>query len=312
MLKIALPKGSLEEGTLRLFEKANLPAYRRSERDLILRIEDPRISTTMMLRPQEIPKYVEEGDFDLGITGWDWVVEREAVVEVIQDLGYSKRGWRKVKIVLATNQDNPVNEVKDIKSNARITTEYPRLTRQFFRKSDKGKVSIRLSYGATEAKVPALADYFVDVAETGETLRRNRNKVLATILESSTKLIANKESWRDNEKRTAINEISILLMSVIRAENKTLIKMNVFEQDVARIVAALPSLRSPTVSPLFPTGLNISAGEKWFMIETVADKSSLNILLPQLSALGARDILELDISKMVSVENGETGTPVVK
>jgi len=300
MLKLALPKGSLEEGTFRLFEKANMPIYRRNERDLELKIDDPRISKTIMLRPQEIPKYVEEGDFDLGITGWDWVREREAVVEVVKDLGYSKRGWGKVKIVLATDDQNPIEKLEDINAaRSRVITEYPRITRNFFRKIGKGKVSIRFSYGATEGKVPALADYFVDVVETGETLRRNRNKVLAIILESSTKLISNKESWGNDEKRQAIEEVSLLLSSVIEAENKILIKMNVSKENIEKLVDFLPSLRSPTVSPLYPNGSVNSPGKEWFMVETVVEKSRLNILIPQIKSLGARDILEIDISKMV-------------
>lgn len=299
MLKLALPKGSLEEGTFRLFERADLPIYRKSERELELKINDPRIIKTIMLRPQEIPKYVEEGDFDIGITGWDWVREREAVVEVVSDLKYSKRGWGKVKIVLATDNQNPVEKPEDINVSSRVITEYPRITRSFFRKIGKGKISIRFSYGATEGKVPALADYFVDVVETGETLKKNRNKIMAIILESSTKLISNKGAWKDEKKRQAIEEISLLLSSVIEAENKILIKMNVSEDKIDELVNFLPSLRSPTVSPLYPNGLTDPKSKKWFMVETVVEKSRLNILIPQIKDLGAKDILELNISKMV-------------
>ncbi len=297
MLRLAVPKGSLEEGTFKLFEQANLLIGRDNGRGYNLFIDDPRISEAMMLRPQEIAKYIEEGEFDLGITGFDWIVETESAVQEIADLQYSRQGWRKVKIVLATNQENEVNNTKDIKLDAKVVTEYPRLTRRYFKSIGKGKVSIRGSYGATEVKVPRLADYLVDVTETGETLRRNGKKILAVILESSTKLIANLNSWRDPKKRRAIEEIATLLLGVIQARGKVLIKMNVLDKNVEKVVNDLPSLRAPTISPLWPYEKEV--GEKWFVVETVVDESKLNILIPKIKELGARDILEINISKMI-------------
>lgn len=297
MLRLAIPKGSLEEGTFKIFEQANLPIKRDNERGYNLFIDDPRISEAIMLRPQEIPKYIEESEFDLGITGYDWIVETEAAIKEVADLQFSKQGWRKVKIVLATDTNNPINDIEEIRVNSRVVTEYPRLTRRYFKSIGKGKVSIRGSYGATEVKVPRLADYLVDVTETGETLKRHGKKVLAVILESSTKLIANLESWQDQQKRQAIEEIVTLLTGVVKAQDKVLIKMNVSAKNIESVINYLPSLRTPTISPLWAgsNGLN----EEWLMIETVVNESKLNIVIPKIKELGARDILEINISKMI-------------
>lgn len=296
MLKIVIPKGSLEESTLKLFSQADLPIIRRNSRDYNLSINDPRIEEAMMLKAQEIPKYVEEGEFDIGITGYDWIIETGVAVKEVADLQFSKQGWRKVKIILATDNSNPINDVSEIRGDARVVTEYPRLTRRYFKSIDKGKVSFRDSFGATEVKVPRLADYLVDVTETGETLRQNNKKILAVILESSTKLIANIESWKDPQKRKDISEIGSLLTGTIAAQDKTLIKMNVAERDLQRIIDFLPALRTPTISSLF---LRNKAQEEWFMVETVVEKKKLNIIIPKVKELGAKDILEIKISKII-------------
>lgn len=297
MLKIAIPKGSLEEGTFRLFDQAGLTIKRKSERDYNLTIDDPRIEETFMLRPPEIAEYVSEGQFDLGITGLDWIRETEVNVKEVADLQFSRGGWRKVKIVLATNNDNPITDVKDISVASKVATEYPRITRNYFKKLGKGKISIRISYGATEIKVPRLAQYLVDVTETGQTLIANNKKILATIMESSTKLIANVDSWNNPAKKSAILEVAGLLMGVIEARDKALIKMNVAECNLNSLVGYLPALRSATVTPLFPKkGIE----ELWFAVETVVRRSELNIIIPEIRKLGARDILEVNVSKMIS------------
>lgn len=295
MLRLAVPKGSLEEGTLNLFEQAGLPIKRRNGRDYNLGVDDPRISEALMLRPQEIAKYMSEGEFDIGITGLDWIIETESAVKEVADLQFSKQGWKKVKIVLATDISNPVDSPNGINVNSKVVTEYPRITRRFFKKIGKGKISIRGSYGATEVKVPRLADYLVDVTETGETLKRNGKKILAVILESSTKLIANNESWQDPEKRKAIEEIKMLLVGVLGARDKTLIKMNVLSSRLEMLIQTLPSLRPPAISRLYMP----KTKEEWFMIETVVEKDKLNLIIPQIKELGAEDILEVDISKMI-------------
>lgn len=296
MLRIAIPKGSLEEGTFRLFEQANLQIRRKDSRDYNLVIRDPRISEAIMLRPQEIASYISEGEFDLGITGKDWIVETESAVKEVADLRFSRGGLGNVKIVLATDISNPVDEVSEISPNARVVTEYPKITRRYFRRLNKGKVSLRMSYGATEVKVPRLADYLVDVTETGTTLIANGKKILDVILESSTLLVANLESWDDPEKRQAIEEVSELLLGVVRARDKALIKMNVPESKLNNLLLYLPALRSPTLSQLYSSD---DEQEKWFMIETVVEKSGLNILIPEIKKMGATDILEVDVSKVI-------------
>lgn len=295
MLRIAIPKGSLEEGTFKLFEQAGLPIIRIDSRSYTLRIDDPRIEEALLLRPQEIAKYVADGEFELGITGSDWIVETEANVQRVMDLRFSKKGWGNVKIVLATNESNPIDDPKDISGTARVVTEYSRMTRRYFKKFGLGKVSIRPSYGATEVKVPRLADYLVDITETGETLKRNGKKILDVIMESSTQLITYPQALKDPFKRKAIEEIATLLKGAIEAQGRVLLKMNVLANNLEEVVAALPSLRAPSLSKLFMP----KSEEEWFALETVVLKSQLNIIIPQIKDLGARDILEIDVLKIV-------------
>ena len=205
MLDIALPKGSLEEQTLLLFKQADLE-IRKTDREYNPTVKDPRIRKVKILRPQEIPKYVEEGYFDLGISGKDWVIESDSDVVEVADMFYSKMGEGIVKIVIAVPNEKDIKSAKDIKPGSRVSTEYPNLTRKFFDKLGI-PVDLRYSYGATEAKVPELVDVIVDLTETGSTLRKNGLKIVDIILESNTKLIANKKSMKDPVKRKEIEEI---------------------------------------------------------------------------------------------------------
>ncbi|KCZ72574.1 ATP phosphoribosyltransferase [Candidatus Methanoperedens nitroreducens] len=289
MLDIAIPKGSLEEQTLLLFKQADLE-IRKTDREYNPTIKDPRIKKIKILRPQEIPKYVEEGYFDLGISGRDWVMESESDVVEIADMFYSKMGEGIVKIVVAVPDHQEIKSAKDIKSGSRVSTEYPRLTKRFF--DNLGiSVDIRYSYGATEAKVPELVDVIVDLTETGSTLRKNGLRIVDTILESNTKLIANKKSWNDPAKRREIEEIRILLLAVLEARGKVYIVMNVPEDRLDGIVSALPAMKNPTVSKLYKSD--------YYAVGTVVSKSEINILIPELKTLGAEDILEMDITKIV-------------
>ncbi|MDF1557136.1 MAG: ATP phosphoribosyltransferase [ANME-2 cluster archaeon] len=290
MIDIVIPKGSLEEQTLLLFKQADLP-IKKTDREYNPKINDPRIRRVKILRPQEIPKYVEQGYFDLGITGRDWIQESDSDVVEVADLPYSKQGAGNVKIVIAVPQeDDTIKNASNIKPNSRVSTEYPNLTRAFFDKLGI-PVEIFFSYGATEAKVPELVDVVVDLTETGSTLRKNGLKIVDVITESSTKLIANKKSWDDPKKRTSIEEIKTLLLAVIEARGKVLIDLNVHEDNLDAVVEALPSLKNPTVSKLYKSD--------FYAVETVVDKSEINILIPKLKGLGAEDILEMDISKIV-------------
>lgn len=290
MIDIVIPKGSLEEQTLLLFRQADLP-IKKTDREYNPKINDPRINKVKILRPQEIPKYVEEGYFDLGITGLDWVYESDSDIVEIADLPYSKQGAGNVKIVIAVPAtDESIHSAADIKPNSRLSTEYPNLTKAFF---DKLGIPVKIifSYGATEAKVPELVDAVVDLTETGSTLKKNGLKIVDIITESSTKLIANKKSWAEPDKRNDIQEIKTLLLAVIEARGKVLIDLNVHEKNLDAVIEALPAMKKPTVSKLYKSD--------YYAVETVISKNNINILIPKLKAMGAEDILELNISKIV-------------
>lgn len=289
MINIALPKGSLEEQTLQLFKEADLEV-RRTDRDYNPKINDSRIGKVKILRPQEIPAYIEMGYFDIGISGLDWIHESGAQVKEVAELNYSKTGPGTVRIVIAVHQDEPISNVREIRPDSRITTEYPKITAKFF--EDLG-ISVRLfpSYGASEAKVPDLMDVVVDLTETGTTLRKNGLKIIGQIMESYTTIIANKASYDDPVKRKEIDEIVTLLLGVIEARNKVLISMNVPADALESIVSALPALKKPTVAKLH--------GIDYFSLETVVMKGMINTLIPKLKTLGAEDILEIPITKIV-------------
>jgi ATP phosphoribosyltransferase len=274
MLSIALPKGSLEEQTLLLFSEADLPV-RRSGRAYNPTIDDPRISRVKVLRPQEIPLYVADGHFDLGISGHDWLTETGAGV---------------VKMVLAVCEDSPGRTAADIPPGSRITTEFPNVTRGFFERLGI-PVEVHFSYGATEAKVPELMDALVDLTETGSTLRHNGLRIVDVILESTTRLLASPAAWADPDKRRAIEEIRTLLLGVIDARGRVLLSMNVPAASLDTVIGQLPAMKRPTVNQLY--------GSDDYEIMTVAEKATVNILIPRLKAAGAEDILELPISKIV-------------
>ena len=290
-LRLAIPKGSLEEQTLLLLEAADLHVRRGSSRDYHGRIDDERVDRVSLLRPQEIPRYVEEGFFDLGITGRDWVEETGSDVEILAELAYAKGGpGHPVRIVLAVPIDSPISEASNVPNGTRISTEYPKLTERFF---EELGVSVRVfeSYGATEAKVPDIVDAIVDVSETGGTLRAHGMKIVATLMESEVLLIANREAASDKAKRAQMDDLNTLILGAMSARGKVLIKLNVSEERLKEVLEVLPAMKSPTVSPL--------AGEGGYAVETVVEKATVNTLLPLLKSNGATDILELPISKIV-------------
>ncbi|MCW7069625.1 MAG: ATP phosphoribosyltransferase [Methanophagales archaeon] len=294
MISIAIPKGSLEAQTLQLFKQADLE-IKVTSREYNPQIDDPRIEKVKILRPQEIPEYVEKGYFDIGITGKDWIAERGADVVEIADLSYSKTAEKngKVRIVLAVQADSDIRAAEDIKPNSRISTEYPNLTKAFF--DELGiPVQIFFSYGATEAK--DMMDAIVELTETGETLRKNNWRIIHTIFESSTKLIANKDSWREPGKRREMEEIKTLLSGVIEARDRVLLSMNVAEDKLRNVVSALPAMKKPTIAQLYDSD---STERRYYAVETVVSKKEVNILIPRLKALGAEDIIEIDITKIV-------------
>jgi len=290
MLKLVIPKGSLEAQTLRLFEEADLRVRRGSDRDYHGTIDDDRIERVSILRPQEIPLYVQDGLFDLGITGQDWIAETGADLEVLTTLTYAKTGTgHGTKVVLAVPNEHPANSAKEIPPGTRISTEFVALTKKAF--ADLGiDVRVSWSFGATEAKVPEIVDAIVDVTETGSTLRAHGMKIIETLLTSDPVLVANREAATDPAKRAAMDDIVTLLRGAIEAEGRVLIKLNVTQEALDAVLAVVPSMKAPTVSPLAEGG---------FAIETVVDKRGVNRLIPQLKAAGASDILELPISKIV-------------
>jgi ATP phosphoribosyltransferase len=290
MLSLVLPKGSLEKATLELFEAADLTVRRGSDRDYHAAIDDPRIDRVRFLRPQEIPQYVEQGLFDLGLTGRDWVTETSSDVVSIGELEYSKATSNPVRIVLAVPKDNPAERGDQLPDGVRVSTEYPELTRRYF---DKVGVSARIvpSYGATEAKVPDIVDAIVDVTETGSSLRKHGLKVIETLLTSRTELIANAEAYADPARRAAMEDVMLLLRGAIRARSKVMLMVNVRADDLDAVLSVLPAMTSPNVTTLADGTLH--------GISSVVPKKGVNTLIPALKAAGAFDILELPISKIV-------------
>jgi ATP phosphoribosyltransferase len=290
VLRIVLPKGSLERATFDLFESADLPIKRSSSVDYKASIDDPRISEVRILRPQEIPQYVAEGLFDIGITGRDWVEETNSDVVSLGELRYSKATSDPVKVVVAVAGDSSATSVADLRDGVRVSTEYPELTRRFF--EQRGiSADIRLSYGASEAKIPDIADCIVDITETGRALRAAGLRVIDTMLVSYTEMIANRDSHQDAAKRHAMGQIMTLLLGTLEARTKVLVKLNVASDDLAQVLAVLPSAKSPTISELAGGG---------FAVESVVEKRTINTLIPALKDAGASDLLELPISKIVA------------
>ncbi len=290
MLKLVLPKGSLEKSTLELFEAADLPVQRSSDVAYRASVADPRIADVRILRPQEIPVYVADGLFDIGITGRDWVFETGSEVVSLGELQYSKATSLPIRVVLAVAGDAPYNSVADLPQGVRVSTEYPELTRRFF--ADAGvEAQISLSYGATEAKVPDIVDAVVEITETGRALRAAGLRIIDTLLTSYTELIANPAAAADATKRHAMGQIYTLLQGVLDARGKVLVKLNVGGAALDDVIEILPSMKAPTVNELFR-----GAG---YAVETVVPRSEINTLIPAVRDLGATDIVEIPISKII-------------
>ncbi len=277
MLRLVIPKGSLEHQTLRLLEEADLRVRRGSDRDYHGSIDDDRIDRVSLLRPQEIPVYVQDGLFDLGITGQDWIAETGAEVEVLASLSYAKSGsGHGTRVVLAVPADHPANSAKEIPPGSRISTEFERLTKRYF--EDLGiDVHVVWSFGATEAKVPEIVDAIVDITETGSTLRAHGMKIIETLMTSEPVLVANRKAASAPAKRAAMDDVMTLLLAALRAEGRVLIKLNVAERDLAGVLEVVPAAKSPTVSPLQDGG---------YAVESVVEKARVNTLIPLLKAQG--------------------------
>ena len=290
MLKLVLPKGSLERATLELFEAADLPVQRSSDVAYRASVADPRIDDVRILRPQEIPVYIADGLFDIGITGRDWVEETGSEVVSLGELRYSKATSLPVRVVLAVAGDSAFQGIADLPQGVRVSTEYPELTRRFF-ESAGIEAQIALSYGATEAKVPDIVDAVVEITETGRALRAAGLRIIDTLLTSYTELIASPAAAANTNKRHAMGQIYTLLQGVLEARGKVLVKLNVGVDALDDVIEILPAMKAPTVNELFR-----GAG---YAVETVVPRSEINILIPALRDLGATDIVEMPISKIV-------------
>ncbi len=286
-LKIGLPKGSLQEATFKIFRKAGYQIT-LSGRSYFPSLDDPELEA-VLVRAQEIPRYVEEGVLDAGLTGRDWVLEQGAKVVEVTELKYAKGGLQPIRWVLAVPESSKVRSSRDL-AGKKIATELVNYTRNYFRKK-KIKVKVEFSWGATEVKPPFLADAIVELTETGDSLRANKLKIIETLLESRTLLIANKDSWKVPWKRKKMENLSCLLEGALLAEEKVGLKMNVSRKKLKKVLSTLPALHTPTVSDLSDT--------YWVAIEVVADEKILRDLIPKLREAGATGIVEYPLNKVI-------------
>ena len=288
VLKLGIPKGSLEEATIDLFRRSGW-RIRGSSRNYFPQIDDPEIECALV-RAQEMAKYVEQGTLDCGLTGLDWILEHDAKVEYIADLIYSKVSTQKAKWVLAVRGDSPYQTIEDLQGK-RIATELVSFTKRYF--AERGiSVETEFSWGATEGKVAeGLVDAIVEVTETGSTIRANGLKIIHELCQSNPQLVANRNAWADPWKREKIEQISLLLNGALQAEAKVGLKMNVPKEKLDAIMAIIPSITAPTVSPLYKT--------EWFAIETVISEAVVRELIPQLLKHGAVGIIEYPLNKVI-------------
>ncbi|MEI8359168.1 MAG: ATP phosphoribosyltransferase [Deltaproteobacteria bacterium] len=294
LLKLGLPKGSLEKPTIELFEKAGW-RISTSGRSYFPSIDDPAIRCSFM-RPQEMSRYIEAGALDAGITGQDWVVESESDVHVVCDLVYSKVSLQGTRWVLVVRDDSPVQRAEDLRGKI-VATELVKVTERFF--AGRGiDVDVEFSWGATEAKVAeGLVDAIVDVTETGSTLRANKLRIVEDLLPSNPQLVAARSAWADPAKREKLEQIALLLRGALEAQGKVGIKLNARKADVGRIIELLPSLTAPTMSNLFPA--ERLHGEEWFSVESVIAEATVRELIPRLIKAGALGIIEYPLNKVI-------------
>jgi len=288
ILRLGLPKGSLQEATFELMSRASYH-FSVHHRSYLPSIDDDELSA-MLVRAQEMARYVEDGVFDVGITGKDWVIETNSDVIPVADLIYSKSSMRPVRWVLAAPENGTINSVYDLEGK-RIATEVVNITQKWLDQHGV-KADVEFSWGATEVKCPELVDAIVEVTETGASLRANKLKIVEVLMESNTQLIANKASWQDPWKRQKIEKIAMLMEGAIRAEGRVGLKLNARKENVDAIVACLPALRMPTVAPL-------AFGDDWVAIETVVEERKVRDLIPQLKHAGAEGIIEYELNKII-------------
>ena len=287
LLSFGLPKGSLEEATLKLFARAGFNITKGS-RSYTPSWDDPDLNGRFV-RAQEMSRYVEDGFFDCGLTGRDWVKENDSDVEIVADLIYSRASNRISKWVLAVPEDSSINTVKDLEGKT-IATELVEVTRSFL-SNHAVKAEVEFSWGATEVKVPELVDAIVDLTETGSSLRANKLRVVDVLMETNTVLIANKKSWNNKDKKAKIENIALMLDAALQAETKVGLKLNLERSKLSQVLSNLPALRNPTISSL--------ADDRWIAVETVIEKKVSREIIPALKRIGAEGIVEYPLNKIV-------------
>src|SRR5438270_4549158 len=292
-LKLGLPKGSLQDATVQLFARAGFNIY-VSSRSYFPSVDDPELEC-MLIRAQEMARYVSDGVLDAGLTGQDWIAEHEAgdgrtgVLETVADLIYAKQSFGKVRWVLAAPEDSPIRSAKDLEGKT-IATELVRATRAYFERQ-RVKVNVEFSWGATEVKPPMLADAIVEVTETGSSLKANRLRILETVLQSNTQLIANKNSYADREKRRKIDNLALMLQGAMEAQDRVGLMLNVRKDNLARVLAVLPALQKPTISHL--------SDDDWLAVNTVIDEGAAWDVIPRVKEAQAQGIVEYPLNKVV-------------
>src|SRR6202790_262894 len=286
-LKLGIPKGSLENATIELFRRAGFNIT-TSSRSYFPAIDDPEIEC-MMIRAQEMARYVEDGVLDAGLTGRDWIEENEAKVQAVADLIYAKQSFGKVRWVLAVPESSAFQTVKDLEGKI-IATELVATTKRYLA-ANGVNAKVEFSWGATEVKPPVLADAIVEVTETGSSLRANNLKIIDTILESNTQLIANHKAWRDIWKRRKLEDMRMLLEGAINALGKVGLMLNVHKKDLAAVLAVLPALKRPTISHL--------SDEEWMAVNTILDETTVRDIIPRLKQAGGEGIVEYPLNKIV-------------
>ncbi len=286
-LRIGLPKGSLQESTLKLFRKAGYHIA-VSGRSYYPVFDDAEVEA-MLIRAQEMARYVENGILDCGLTGYDWIKEQNADVKEVAELNYAKEGLRPVRWVIAVPNESKIRTIKDLKGK-RIATELVGFTRRYL-KAKKIRAEVDFSWGATEVKPPHLADAIVELTETGSSLRANNLRIVETILESSTRFIANRKAWQNTWKRQKMENLVMLLKGALAAEEKVGMKMNVRQTDLKRVLSLLPAMHSPTISLL--------SDEGWYDLDVVIDEKKVRELIPKLKKAGASGIVEYQLNKVI-------------
>jgi ATP phosphoribosyltransferase len=286
-LKLGIPKGSLENATVDLFRRAGF-TITTSSRSYFPHIDDPEIEC-MLIRAQEMARYVEDGILDAGLTGRDWIEENEASVIAVAELIYAKQSFGKVRWVLAVPESSGFHSVKDLQGKI-IATELVATTRRYLA-AHGVTAKVEFSWGATEVKPPVLADAIVEVTETGSSLRANKLKIIDTVLESNTQLIANRQTWEDAQKRRKLEDIRMLLEGAISALGKVGLMLNVHKKDLAAVLGVLPALKRPTISHL--------SDDEWLAVNTILDESTVRTIIPRLKEAGGQGIVEYPLNKIV-------------